>query len=57
VKAQQAVLRVLEARFQNVPASIKKGVESYTDIIALDSLLQTAAVCESVREFQETLVR
>jgi hypothetical protein len=57
VKAQQAVLRVLEARFKSVPVSIKKSVESYTDIIALDSLLQTAAVCESVGEFQETLVR
>jgi hypothetical protein len=56
-KAQQAVLRVLKARFKNVPTSIRKSVETYTDLIALDSLLQHAAVCQSVKEFKEALVR
>ncbi|GHT14198.1 hypothetical protein FACS1894170_10960 [Planctomycetales bacterium] len=56
-KARQAVLRVLEARFKNVPAGIKKSVESYTDLIALDSLLQHAAICQSVKEFKDSLVR
>jgi hypothetical protein len=56
-KAQRDVLRVLEARFKSVPAGIRKSVESYTDLIALDSLLQHAAVCLSVKEFKEALVR
>jgi hypothetical protein len=56
-KAQRDVLRVLELRFKSVPAGIRKSVESYTDLIALDSLLQTAVECQSVKEFNEALVR
>jgi hypothetical protein len=47
----------LEARFKSVPAGVRKSVESYTDLIALKSLLQHAAVCPSVKEFKEALVR
>jgi hypothetical protein len=57
INARQAVLRVLKARFKNVPASIRKSVETYTDLIALDSLLQHAAVCQSLKGFKEALVR
>lgn len=56
-KAQQAVLRVLELRFKSIPTSIRKSVESYTDLIALDSLLQAAVECQSVKKFKESLVR
>lgn len=56
-KAQQSVLRVLEFRFKKIAPSVRKSVESYTDLIALDSLLQTAVECQSVKEFKDFLVR
>jgi hypothetical protein len=56
VKARQAVLRVLELRFKSIPMSIRKSIESYTDLIALDSLLQAAVECQSVEQFKESLV-
>jgi hypothetical protein len=52
-KAQQAVLDVLEARFKSVPMGTRKSV----DLIALKSLLLHAAMCPSVKEFKEALVR
>ncbi|MDR3182869.1 MAG: hypothetical protein LBT89_08135 [Planctomycetaceae bacterium] len=52
-----AVITVLFARFQSVPKTIQDSIKSYTDLIALDSLLEAAATCESIKDFRQNLVR
>jgi predicted transposase/invertase (TIGR01784 family) len=51
----QAVLKVLKVRFKKVPASISQSVNLYTDLIALESLLELAASCETLAEFEREL--
>ncbi|MDR3182507.1 MAG: hypothetical protein LBT89_06235, partial [Planctomycetaceae bacterium] len=52
-----AVITVLSARFQTVPRTIQDNIKSYTDLIALDSLLVAAVTCESIKDFRQNLVR
>jgi hypothetical protein len=52
-----AVITVLFARFQSVPKTIQDSIKSYTDLIALDSLLEAAATCENIKDFRQNLVR
>ncbi|MDR2762226.1 MAG: hypothetical protein LBB88_06445 [Planctomycetaceae bacterium] len=48
----------LGKRFNSfVPRDIQDSVNSYSDLIALESLLQRAWDCESIDEFREYLVR
>jgi hypothetical protein len=52
----ESVLSFLKFRFKKVPRNIEKAVLSYTDLTALESLIQCAAVCGSIEEFSESLV-
>jgi hypothetical protein len=54
---KQSVLRALEIRFKTVPKSVRESIESYTDLIALDSLHALAITCESVKEFKQALAK
>jgi hypothetical protein len=51
----EALLTVLQARFGKVPQGIVKTVNSYSDLIALESLTVLAATCDSLNEFKEGL--
>jgi hypothetical protein len=53
----RSILSVLAARFKSVPKDVHKSIESYTDSIALDTLLQEAAICESMKDFRQALAR
>ncbi|MDR2704432.1 MAG: hypothetical protein LBC02_01510 [Planctomycetaceae bacterium] len=52
----QDVLKILTKRFKYVPESISQSVNSYTDLIALDSLFELAMDCETLAEFERELV-
>ncbi|MDR3111249.1 MAG: hypothetical protein LBU65_16395, partial [Planctomycetaceae bacterium] len=52
----ESVLSFLKFRFKKVPQNIEKTVLSYTDLTALESLIQCAAVCSSIEEFEGSLV-
>ncbi|MDR2754229.1 MAG: hypothetical protein LBC20_00850 [Planctomycetaceae bacterium] len=49
------VLRILNLRFKRVPQSISRAVNLYKDPIALDSLLEHAATCKTLTEFEQDL--
>jgi uncharacterized membrane protein YccC len=49
-KAQEAVLRVLEARFGPVPPEVVARVREMNDEAALDALLTRAAIASSLAE-------
>ncbi|MDR2754230.1 MAG: Rpn family recombination-promoting nuclease/putative transposase [Planctomycetaceae bacterium] len=49
------VLRILSLRFKRVPQSISRAVNLYKDPIALDSLLEHAATCKTLTEFEQDL--
>jgi hypothetical protein len=51
------VISVLRPRFQSVPKTIQDSIKSYTDLIALDSLLEAAVTCENIKDFRQNLVR
>jgi hypothetical protein len=51
----EALLTFLQARFGKVPQGIVKTVNSYSDLIALESLTVLAATCDSLNEFKEGL--
>jgi hypothetical protein len=52
------IFMCLGKRFNSfVPCDIQDSVNSYSDLIALESLLQRAWDCESIDEFREYLVR
>jgi hypothetical protein len=51
----QAVLKVIDKRFKKVPKSISQSVNSYTDLIALDSLFELALDCKTLEEFKRGL--
>jgi hypothetical protein len=52
------VLTCLSTRFKmEVTSEIRESVESYSDVIALDSLIQSALTCKSLSEFKKDLVR
>jgi hypothetical protein len=55
-KAIQSVLRLLNKRFHKVPESISHTVNSYTDLIVLDSLFDRAWECKTLAEFEQDLV-
>jgi hypothetical protein len=52
-----AVISVLRTRFQTIPKTVQESIQSYTDLTALDSLLEAAVTCESIKDFRQNLVR
>jgi hypothetical protein len=46
---------VLKKRFGKVPTRIVKLIDSYSDPIVLESWLGLAAICKSLKEFEEAL--
>ena len=50
-----SIIKVLSARFGDVPASIAKRLQSIHDDVVLESHLVTAAVCKSMKEFKDSL--
>ncbi|MDR2754516.1 MAG: DUF4351 domain-containing protein [Planctomycetaceae bacterium] len=50
------ILKLLNKRFKRVPESISSAVNSYTDIVELDSLFDRALECKTLAEFEEGLV-
>ena len=53
--AKGKVLAILEVRFNKVPKGIEKAVQSMSDPIALESLVEQAKACQSLGEFAESL--
>ena len=51
----EAVLTVLQTRFNRVPKDVEKAIRQMTDPIALDSWTAQAASCQSMREFAEAV--
>ena len=49
------ILAILEVRFDEVSQEIKDTVQSMTDAIALESLVEHAKDCKSLDEFAEAL--
>ena len=49
------ILDVLEDRFDNLPSTIRDRVNSYSDVIALKSLVVLASTCKSLDEFADGL--
>ncbi|MDR1923516.1 MAG: Rpn family recombination-promoting nuclease/putative transposase, partial [Planctomycetaceae bacterium] len=51
------VVKSLTIRFKKVPASVSKSVNSFVDLVALDSLFEYAITCNSIEEFKKELSR
>ena len=51
----EAVLTVLQTRFNRVPKDVEKAIRQMTDPVALDSWTAQAASCQSMREFAEAV--
>ena len=49
------VRKILRARFGQVPVAISRKVREMSDSVAFQSLAVTAAICASLKEFQENL--
>ena len=49
------IMKVLRVRVKQVPDSIVDELNERTDLIALDSLLEVAAQCNSIEEFADAL--
>jgi hypothetical protein len=49
------VLKILNIRFKKVPQPILRAVSLYKDPIALESLLEQAATCKTLAEFERDL--
>ncbi|RME88015.1 MAG: hypothetical protein D6785_01325 [Planctomycetota bacterium] len=54
-KAQEDILRFLEARFESVSPKIEEKVRNTQDIKKLDELVVAAAKCQSLEEFETAL--
>ncbi len=54
--ARKAVLKVLEARFKEVPAAIEEKVNTIEDAATLDTLLEQAVKIESLEAFSKSLL-
>ena len=52
---QEAILKVLEARFGEVDEEIHAGVQGIEDLSCLGELIVLAAKCTSLAEFCEAL--
>jgi hypothetical protein len=52
----EAVLKLLNKRFEAVPESVSSAVHSYSDIVVLNSLFDRALECETLAEFEQNLV-
>jgi flagellar biosynthesis/type III secretory pathway protein FliH len=50
-----AILTILSKRFKNVPHSISRSLNLYSDPIALESLTISALDCETLEEFEQEL--
>ncbi|MDR2115715.1 MAG: DUF4351 domain-containing protein [Planctomycetaceae bacterium] len=52
----QDILKILNKRFRKIPKSVSQSLNSYTDLIALDSLFELALDCKTLAEFERELV-
>lgn len=52
---QDAILVVLRGRFKKIPKSIETAIRQINDPIVLDSYAVEAAVCASVKDFEQAL--
>jgi len=52
-KGREALLRILKARFGAVPEVISKKVEGMDSIEQLDTLIEKAATCSSLEDFEK----
>ena len=52
---KDSILDCLAARFGKVPKTIRDTVNSYSDLIALKSLVGFAGTCDSLDEFKDGL--
>jgi hypothetical protein len=52
-----AVITVLKTRLGSVPSDVQESIKSYSDLTALEPLLQSAVTCGSINEFRQNLVR
>jgi len=51
----EAILTVLRINFGRIPSAISEELNRRTDPIALESLLELAAQCDSLGEFSDAL--
>jgi hypothetical protein len=51
----KGIVTVLKARFGKVPTQIVELINSYSDPVVLESWLELAVTCQSLKEFEETL--
>ena len=49
------ILELLRIRFKRVPSTIADELNGRTDLIALKSLFEVAAQCDSIDEFADAL--
>ena len=54
-KSREALLRILKARFGAVGEAISEKVEKMDSIEQLDSLIEKAATCSSLEDFEKGL--
>ncbi|RME03655.1 MAG: DUF4351 domain-containing protein, partial [Planctomycetota bacterium] len=54
-KAQEAVLRFLEVRFGPLPPELKEKVKEIQELAKLDRLVEAAAKCQSLAEWEADL--
>jgi hypothetical protein len=52
---QQAVMEVLETRFEQVPEGLREAIENITDLPKLTQLLACAARCTDLEAFAASL--
>ena len=51
----KAILTILRVNFGRIPSAISEELNRRTDPIALESLLEIAAQCDSLAEFADAL--
>ena len=54
-EAKGKVLAILEVRFNKIPKGIEESIRSMVDLVALQSLVEHAKTCKSLKEFAEAL--
>jgi hypothetical protein len=54
-KGREMLLKILRARFQNIPAEVEQTIQSMNDPTALDSWAEHALTCQSMTEFSEAI--
>jgi len=53
---RNSIIKVLTARFNQVPEGIRRAIEAVEEVEELDRLLEWATRCQSLEEFSEHLM-